>query len=247
MTQKSVLYLGIFLFVAGITTGGVLWYAQKVQREEQRAQKQMEEEQKQVQEELEKKQEEQQNQKFVTDVDMNVNHWQTKETEFFTIKFPKEWYWMESDQQKTGYYSQVITNNPNFDIEKYADIGVFTRDSYSLNFKNDSEIIISTDGSGDITSNTGTPFDYMKSEIKRRKELYPSTECKYTSKVGDIPLTVYCSFMDYANNQLMQTYYISYKNHTFGYTARTNKENNNTNMKDLLEEITRNVVWKKSL
>jgi hypothetical protein len=51
-------------------------------------------------------------QTFVTDVDPDVSHWQTKETEFFTIKFPKEWYWLES----------VITNNPNFEIDRYTDI-----------------------------------------------------------------------------------------------------------------------------
>ena len=43
--------------------------------------------------------------RFVIDVDPDVSHWQTKETEFFKIKFPKEWYWIESDLKEptSGY------------------------------------------------------------------------------------------------------------------------------------------------
>ena len=49
---------------------------------------------------------------FVTDVDPDVSHWQTKETKTFTIKFPKEWHWIEfpgyDDQGRGG--SHVISN-----------------------------------------------------------------------------------------------------------------------------------------
>jgi hypothetical protein len=101
-----------------------------------------------------------------------------KETEFFTIKFPKEWYWLESDLEKTGYRSRVITNNPNFEIDKYADIrgGTYhmtaqdgTLTSIPLQ---DSEVVISFDGAA--TSNVGTPEQSLNATLQsmKREPLY---------------------------------------------------------------------------
>lgn len=51
--------------------------------------------------------------RFVTDVDPDISHWQTKETEFFTIKFPKEWYWIDEAIDNRGSNTDaIITNNP---------------------------------------------------------------------------------------------------------------------------------------
>lgn len=190
-------------------------------------------------------------QEFVTDIDPDVNHWQTKETEFFTITFPKEWYWLESDLVKTGYHSQVITNNPNFDIDKYSDIGVFTGGNYRIVSENgeseplllrDAEIIISTNGLGSVTSNTGTSYEFMTSEIKSVRDVYKSAECYYTSDITNIPLTAYCSYID-QNSQRVETYYISNEKHTFVFTSRTVRSNNLI-LKDTLEKIAKSFIVK---
>lgn len=182
--------------------------------------------------------------RFVTDVDPNVTHWQTKETEFFTIKFPKEWYWKESNREKTGYYSQVITNNPDFDIDSYSDIGVFTRYEYSLKFRNDSEVIISTNNLGDITSNSGTPSEYIKLEMERVEKSNNSARCGYVSDEKNIPLMASCFFVDSENDQKVQTFYASYKKRTFAYTART-IGNSNLDLEGILRKIAESFFQKK--
>jgi hypothetical protein len=53
---------------------------------------------------------------------MNIDNWQVREGKAYTIKFPKEWYWLESEHGENEGYSEIITNNPNFDMDKYADI-----------------------------------------------------------------------------------------------------------------------------
>ena len=175
---------------------------------------------------------------FVTDVDLDVDHWQTKETEFFTIKFPKEWYWMESDLEKTGYHSEVITNNPHFAIDKYPDISVFTGDSYQMFSKDNSEIIITMNGLGEATSNSGTPREFMEGEIARLKKDYPEMKCHYTSSLTSVPLTAFCAFSD-SNGEVVDTYYSSNITRTFAYTARLTQENG---MRDSVEYILERIV-----
>ena len=179
---------------------------------------------------------------FVTNVDMDVNHWQTKKTEYFTVKFPKEWYWMESDLEKTGYHSEVITNNPHFDIDKYADISVFTGDSYQMSFKDNSEIIITMNGLGEATSNSGTPREFMDGEIARLKKDYQEMKCHYTSSLTSVPLTAFCEFSD-SNGEVVDTYYSSDTKRTFAYTARITQENElRDSMEYILEQITKSRV-----
>lgn len=195
---------------------------------------------------------EEQGKDFVVDVDQNIDHWQTKEIEHFTIKFPKEWYWLESDRKKTGYYSQVITNNPDFDIDKYSDIGIFTGSEYLYTSTSegvismqlplqDNEIVISTNNLGWLTSDTGTPYEFMESIIKRTKKLHPSTECNHVSNPSDIPLITYCSFVK--SGQKIQTVYVSNIKRTFAITARTSEENT-TEIQDILKQIAKSYQLK---
>ncbi len=181
---------------------------------------------------------------FVTNVDPDVNHWQTKETEFFTIKFPKEWYWMESDLKETGYHSQVITNNPDFDINKYADISLATSGSSSLIFTNATEIIVTMNGLGWPTTNSGTPHDFMKGLLERIRAVHPLADCYYVSELSSVPLTAFCSYGD-VNNQDVQNYYTSYADRTFAFTARKLGENR-LDMKLILEQIAKSRVRKEN-
>lgn len=167
-------------------------------------------------------------QEFVTDIDMNIDNWQTKETEFFTIKFPKEWYWMESSREKTGYRSYVITNNPNFDIDRYADIGVFTGGRYlftsesegiesrSLPLKDTEAVISFTIRS---TKNSGTPQDSLDYILRSAKEDETPVQCELLNNKM-IPYEAYCSVV-YEDNQLQQSYHIINELHSLVFSART--------------------------
>lgn len=188
---------------------------------------------------------------FVTNVDPDVSHWQTKEMEFFTIKFPKEWYWVESDLQKTGYYSQVITNNPEFPIEQFADIGMFTGSSYRLTNGSEqpksiplkeTEIVISTNGFGWATTNAGTPHDFLEFEFSRvKKNTANNIKCRYTSSINSIPLVANCSFEE--DGQRVETHYVSYLERTYAITARTLV--NNFTLENVFENISQEFLQKK--
>ena len=179
---------------------------------------------------------------FVTDVDPDVNHWQTKEIETFSVKFPKEWYWLASDLKKAGYYSEVITNNSNFDINKYSDIGLFAGGSYPLILTNDAEIVVTLRGWS--TRDSGTPQESIDAIVNTPMGYDPDTSetCKQTSPSGVVPTTAFCSFAD-KNHQKVQTYYIAYNTTTFAFTARTT-ENNITDQRGILEKIAKSFTVK---
>lgn len=177
---------------------------------------------------------------FITDVDMNVENWQTKETEFFTIKFPKEWYFFQTNYDTMGYNSYVITNNPNFDISKYPDISIGVGRIYPLDLMNETEIVISSNYLGDATANSGTSLDYIEYMINSMREYVGFTvACQYMSSMDSIPLATYCSFTDEDNKQRVGTYYASYPIRTFGFSARVKKENNMV-LEKILEGIVQN-------
>jgi len=159
---------------------------------------------------------------FVIDVDLNMDNWQTKETEFFKIKFPKEWYWLESDREKTGYRSHVITNNPDFDMVKFADIGVGTGGSYPLNLVNNTELVISFNGVA--TSDAGTPQQSIESKFRGTRERYAQAICEYSSDLKNMPIVANCIFVD-ANNHKVQTYFIADQKNTILFSIRITEDN----------------------
>jgi hypothetical protein len=245
--RKKAIVIAIIVILA-ILFGGMFWYGKKVQ-EKQKTDDMPVSNQQQDQRQTPAEE------KFVTDVDPDVNHWQTKETEYFTIKFPKEWYWLEPDPRETEYRSQVITNNPNFQIDRYPDISVFTGGAFQFSSDdkkhqslplNPSEVVITTSGLGGVTSNSGTPREFMDGEITRlKRDLYPEMKCHYTSSLNSIPLTAFCSFLD-SNGQIVDTYYVSHPKRTFAYTARITQENSiKENMEYILEHIAESMVPKK--
>ena len=177
---------------------------------------------------------------FVTDVDPDVNHWQTKETEFFTIKFPKEWYWMESAHSESEGYSRVITNNPNFPINKYAEIGLSMGADYTV--ANDTEVVIPFGASA--TSDVGTSQQSIDSSLRVAKEQYASAVCGYLSSVSDIPVVAHCLFMD-KNDQKVQLYFIANKMSKVVFQVRTTKSN--VLQKDILDTMAKSIIVKDSL
>jgi hypothetical protein len=179
---------------------------------------------------------------FVTDVDMYIDHWQTKDVGSFSVRFPKEWYWVEVPPEKPGYYGyRVISNNPGFPLDKYQDIGIFTGDDYPLVFSDDTELVVTDRGWP--TENSGSPRKSLDSEMRRIKEdVNPLAACEYLSDPRSVPAAAYCSFVN-SVGQRIQTYYLAYNMTTFAFTSRTT-ENNAARMKDILEMIARSFTVK---
>ena len=175
---------------------------------------------------------------FVTDVDPDVNHWQTKETEFFTIKFPKEWYWMESAHSESEGYSKVITNNPHFDIERYADIGIGAGIGYPLVLTNNTEIVITMGGVA-VTYEVGTPLESIDWQIERvKKYINPKAVCRRNDVNIPYP-TASCSFA--VDNQEIRVYFVAEKSVTYAFTARTTQKNT-ANVEEILENVARSYI-----
>lgn len=176
---------------------------------------------------------------FVVDVDMNADNWQTKETEFFTIKFPKEWYWLESDREKTGYYSHVITNNPKFDMVKNADIGVFSGigPRSPLELSNNTEVVITNRGVA--TSDAGTPQDSIDAIFRLAKHNFSSVDCNISNNKS-IPFTAHCSAL--YDSQLQQSYYVINDKISLTLTARTIK--GTLVKKEILDKIVGSIILK---
>lgn len=159
---------------------------------------------------------------FVTDVDPDVNHWQTKETEFFTIKFPKEWYWIESDRERTGYRSQVITNNPDFNIDKYADISLGSAGDYPLILANSTEVIMSFNGSA--TSDAGSSKQSIESKIRIYKRSHDNAQCVSFAESKRQQVAGRCLFVD-ENRQEIRTYFIANTLNTIFFSIRMIEDN----------------------
>lgn len=174
--------------------------------------------------------------KFVTDVDPDVNHWQTKETDFFTIKFPKEWYWLESDLEKTGYHSRIITNNAEFPINKYADIGLGISGNYPLDLSNDTEVIGSFRASA--TSDEGVPGQSSDSTLRSIQDQFPSAECYSLSTPEEFPVRSFCSYI-VNDKQKIYAYSIMNKSLRIFFVFRTTE--NSLAKKDILDKIAENI------
>jgi hypothetical protein len=175
-------------------------------------------------------QDQQEQQNFLVDVDTNLDHWQTKETEFFTIKFPKEWYWLRSE---------FITNNPNFDINKYAGIGVFSDigPNSPLMLSNATEAVI-TDW-GRATSDAGTPQDSLDAILKLARNNNPSVDCNVINN-RTIPFTAFCTAT--YDSQLQQSYYVINNKISLTLTARTTKDT--LVKKEILDKIAESIILK---
>lgn len=178
---------------------------------------------------------------FVTDVDPDVRHWQTKETESFAIKFPKEWYWLESDLEKAGYHSKVITNNPNFEIDKYAEIGIFSDigPAPPITIVNNSELVITDRGSP--TSNAGTPLDALDSIFELAKRNYPAVSCAPPGNPKILPIVARCS-AHYPEDQTQLSYYVIDKDLSLTLTLR--KKGDSDVLQSIVEKMARSIQIK---
>ena len=146
---------------------------------------------------------------------------------------------MESDLEKTGYHSEVITNNPHFDIDKYADIGIDAGMDYPLTLTNNTEIVITMSGVA-VTFEVGTPVESINWQLERVRTLMnPNAVCSQNNT--DIPYpTAQCSFVD-KNNQSVHVFFVAEKSFTYAFTAWTTQRNT-ANMEKILEDISRSYI-----
>lgn len=225
--MKKKIIVGSLILVLAVLVGG-FWVAKNKERNSKDASREKMKNNSVVVEDGQQQNQEEK-QEFVVDVDMNVDNWQTKETEFFTIKFPKEWYWLES----------VITNNPRFDISKYADIGIFSGigPHTPLILSDDAEIVITHWGTP--TSNAGTPQDSIDAIFKLAKYNYPSVDC-YVSNNKTIPFAAHCSAI--YDSQLQQSYYVINNKISLTLTARTTEDT--LIKKEILDKIVGSIILK---
>ena len=182
-------------------------------------------------------------QEFVTDVDMNIDNWQTKETEFFTIKFPKEWYWMESDLEKDGCYSRVITNDPDFDIGKNACISIGGGIGQPMSLEGETEILITFSGIA-VTSEVGTPEESIHWQIERAKEFLGSNvSCVYIEAESENnDPEAYCTAVN-EKDQKVQAYYTLGKSFTYAFVMWTDIHNEVVK-RDILERVAKSLIEK---
>jgi len=180
---------------------------------------------------------------FVTDVDMNIDNWQTKETEFFTIKFPKEWYWMESDLEKDGCYSRVITNDPDFDIGKNACISIGGGIGQPMSLEGETEILITFSGIA-VTSEVGTPEESIHWQIERAKEFLGSNvSCVYIEAESENnDPEAYCTAVN-EKDQKVQAYYTLGKSFTYAFVMWTDIHNEVVK-RDILERVAKSLIEK---
>ncbi len=165
------------------------------------------------------------NEVFVTDVDPDVSHWQTKETEFFTTKFPKEWYWIEEEAliPTSGFSPDgIITNNPSLPL-RYPEVGV-------NDIVNNTEVVI---GYGILFTSTD---DIVTVGVE---DMSPVEGCKFLSDAESVPIIKSCT-LKYDNHQVEQVYHTIYKNMTVFLNVRTTDDTSVSN--SILEDIARNII-----
>lgn len=178
---------------------------------------------------------------FVLDVDPNTDLWKTQETEFFTIKFPKEWYWIELPPEEPGQGStHVISNNPGFPIGKYPDIGIFTEGSYPLIFTNKTEMVLTYRIWP--TSNSGSPKGSIDWQIEHAKK-YVDSDANCDILSNSTPISAYCSLVDRKWHYRMQIYNIAYDVATFAFNIRTTEDVAPVS-EDVLEKIAKSLIVK---
>ena len=156
---------------------------------------------------------------FVLDVDPNADLWKTQEAEFFTIKFPKEWYWIESES--SGYRSRIITNNHDLNITKeYPDIVFYDK---GIPGRDDRELMITFRGGltqeiDDKTVETKKIIDQRGTEIGDLIRNNYGVEC--SKNFDPSRLILKCAYL--SDNQMVQNYYVINRRITLSVAVRKN-------------------------
>lgn len=180
--------------------------------------------------------------KISTIVDPDITHWQTAKREgFFSIRFPKEWYWRTTDAS-SGYWTSVVTNDPRFDISKYPDVGFMGIEESSLVIENDSTIVMSFYGTPTVQiddpaeSTTDIVKELFVGSSKREQELHHDAICM--SQITErTPSVLMCSHTQ--GNQSFQMFFIVNRKETI--LLMVQKRSTNTIPNEIINEIANSV------
>lgn len=174
--------------------------------------------------------------RFVTEVDPDVKNWETKETEFFIIKFPKEWYWLELSEKETGYRNMyIISNNSKFPLANYKNDPISLTGIQNSKLA-DTEIVINFGGTA--TANSGTPVDSLNFLTTSKDN--PERKCVRPTDTKVLPFIASCTNKE--NDKIIQTYYII--NEEISLFLNMYMSHETILSKSILEKIARNVKLK---
>ena len=176
---------------------------------------------------------------FVLDIDPNTDLWKTQETEFFTIKFPKEWYWIESES--SGYRSLIITNNHDLNITKeYPDIVIYGK---GIPGRDDRELMVTFRGGltqeiDDKTVEAEKIINQRGTEISDLMRNNYGLEC--SKNFDPSRLILECDYL--SEGQMVQNYYVINRRMTLSVAVRKNSINFDED--DTIKKIIRTIQLK---
>lgn len=176
-------------------------------------------------------------QEFSPIVNQTISQWQTKTTEFFSIKFPRDWYWLENTN--SGYQSQIITNNPNLDITtQYPDIIFYDK---GISGRDDEETFITFYGrpTQEIDNKKVTTKEVVDKKLQEITEMLRGSYQTNCSEMSDVTIrTLKCSRFD--NNQMIQSYYAVNRKITIIMIVRKNSITDNED--EVIDNIVQTLV-----
>ncbi len=176
---------------------------------------------------------------FILDIDPNTDLWKTQETEFFTIKFPKEWYWIESES--SGYRSRIITNNHDLNITKeYPDIAIYGK---GIPGRDDRELMVTFQGGltqeiDDKTVEAEKIINQRGTEISDLMRNNYGLEC--SKNFDPSRLILECDYL--SEDQMVQNYYVINRRMTLSVAVRKNSINFDED--DTIKKIIRTIQLK---
>ncbi len=162
---------------------------------------------------------------FYKNEEVDTSNWKVHETEYFIIKFPKDWHWLEiSSNENNAHSNHVISNNIHFDFKKYDEINAFSDigPSPSVILKSKSDVVISD--TVIATSNAGTPKDSINTRISLAKKNNETSTCTRPTVFQGKYLIALCAAFFEKERQLKNVYYIANEENTVILSFNTTKD-----------------------
>lgn len=160
-----------------------------------------------------------------TTVDLDVDHWQEAERRgFFSIRFPKEWYWRTSDPN-SGYRTNILTNDPGFEISKYPDLGL---GESGLVIENNRAFVIMFYGSPtvEIDNPEKSTENIINGSFSEKSEWVKKSYnavCGTLAKKSRVESVLLCTYAK--NNQVFRKYFIANRRITVSLTVQMQPDN----------------------
>jgi len=93
------------------------------------------------------------------EIDPKVRNWQTKETEFFSVRFPKEWFWVETSEPTPFFLGAIAA----VDLELQGDLNI--SDLYKSGYKGILVLFTGVAPTSNLVANTDRPLPEVVGEF----------------------------------------------------------------------------------